>query len=104
MQITFSVRRGTLDAAMSAKFQAKIEKLSRFYDRISSVEVMADMESRVFPELTLLLKVEPKKEFVVQAQAGDLLTSLDEALKKMEQQLKKFKEKLSDTRPEQKAK
>ncbi|MBO5436881.1 MAG: ribosome-associated translation inhibitor RaiA [Thermoguttaceae bacterium] len=104
MQITFSVRRGTLSTATSEKIQAKIEKLNRFYDRISSVEVMADLESKDFPELTLLLKTEPKKEFVVQAQAGDLLTSLDEALKKMEQQLKKFKEKLTDTRPEQKAK
>lgn len=96
MQITFSVRRGSLSDAHTEKIQAKVEKLTRFYDRISSTEVVIDLEDRNNPALTLLLKVEPKKELVVQAQSGELFASLDEALKKMEQQLKKFKEKLTD--------
>lgn len=102
MQITFSVRRGSLSTPATDKIRAKVEKLQKFYERISSVEVTVDLEERENPALMLLLKTEPKKEFVVQAQNGELFTSLDEALKKMEQQLKKFKEKLTDTRPDQK--
>lgn len=96
MQITFSVRRGSLSDSHVEKMQTKVDKLSRFYDRISSADVVIDLEDRNNPALTLLLKVEPKKELVVQAQSGELFASLDEALKKMEQQLKKFKEKLTD--------
>jgi len=100
MQITVSVRRGSVASITTEKIQTKVEKLVRFYDRISSAEVTIDLEVRENPALTLLLKVEPKKELVVQSQAGELFASLDEALKKMEQQLKKFKEKMTDTRTE----
>lgn len=102
MQITFSVRRGSVSTLTTEKMQTKIEKLQKFYERISSAEVTIDLEVRENPALTLLIKAEPKKEFVVQTQCGELFASLDEALKKLEQQLKKFKEKLTDTRPEQK--
>ena len=98
MQITLSVRRGSITSPNTEKIQAKVEKLARFYDRITSAEVVVDLEDRNNPNLTLLLKVEPKKELVVQSQAGELFASLDEALKKMEQQLKKFKDKLTDPR------
>lgn len=98
MQITFSVRRGSISSPNMEKIQAKVEKLARFYDRISSAEVVIDLENRNNPALSLLLKIEPKKELIVQAQAGELFASLDEALKKMEQQLKKFKEKMTDSR------
>ena len=98
MQITLSVRRGSISSPNMEKIQAKVEKLARFYDRISSAEVVIDLENRNNPELSLLLKVEPKKELIVQSQAGELFASLDEALKKMEQQLKKFKERLTDSR------
>ncbi|MBQ9454507.1 MAG: ribosome-associated translation inhibitor RaiA [Thermoguttaceae bacterium] len=98
MQVTLSVRRGSISSPNTEKIQSKVEKLTRFYDRIASAEVVVDLEDRNNPALTLLLKVEPKKELVVQSQAGELFASLDEALKKMEQQLKKFKEKLTDPR------
>ena len=98
MQITLSVRRGSISSPNMEKIQAKVEKLARFYDRISSAEVVIDLENRNNPELSLLLKVEPKKELIVQSQAGEFFASLDEALKKMEQQLKKFKERLTDSR------
>lgn len=100
MQITFSVRRGSVSDLTREKIQAKVEKIQKFYDRISSVEITIDLEVRENPALTLLMKVEPKKEFVVQSQAGELFASLDDSLKKLEQQIKKFKEKLTDNRPE----
>ncbi len=100
MQITISVRRDTLTAETSKKMEAKIEKLQRFYDRISSVEITVSKEGTPDGTLNMLAKVEPKKELMVQVPCWDVTTALDEALKKMEQQLKKFKEKLTDNRPE----
>ncbi len=100
MQITISVRRGTIGEPAREKINAKVEKLSRFYDRISSALITIDLDVRDNPAVDIQIKVEPKKEFVAQAQTGELFASLDEVLKKLEQQLKKFKEKLTDSRPE----
>jgi putative sigma-54 modulation protein len=73
----------------------KLEKLTRLDDHLGTVEVTIDMEHREQPGVDL--KVTAKKhEFVAAGQAENLVAAVDMAVDKMEQQLRKHKEKVQD--------
>jgi putative sigma-54 modulation protein len=73
----------------------RLEKLTRLYDRISAIETIIDLEHRDKP--TVDLKISAKKhDFVAVAQAENLPAALDAVVDKMEQQLRKHKEKVQD--------
>ena len=95
MQTNISIRHGHVSDATQAVIREKLEKLTRLYDRVSAIEVTIDLEHRDLPAVDL--KVTCKKhEFVAVAQADNLLASVDAAVDKMEQQLRKHKEKTQD--------
>lgn len=100
MEITISVRHGSLSEAARAKIEAKIAKLGKFFDQLATAEVTVDLEPRENPVLDIKLSTVRKNSFVVREQAGELMASLDASMDKLEQQIKKFKEKLQDRRPE----
>jgi putative sigma-54 modulation protein len=95
VQIDVSIRHGHITDATQAVVQEKLDKLTRLYDRISAIEVTVDLEHRDQPVVDL--KVSAKKhDFVAVAQAENLLAAVDAAVDKMEQQLRKHKEKVQD--------
>ena len=94
MQVNISARHGTVSDQTREKITAKIEKLARFLDRITAIDVTVDLEPRENPGVDVQVHTELKREFVVQSQAGELFISLDDAIHKLEQQIKKYKEKL----------
>ena len=95
MQMNISIRHGHVSDAVQAVIREKLDKLTRLYDRISAIEVTIDLEHRDLP--TVDLKVSAKKhDFVAVAQAENLLAAADDAIDKMEQQIRKHKEKVQD--------
>ncbi len=95
MQINISVRHGHVSDATQTVIREKLEKLTRLYDRISAIEVTVDLEHRDLPAVDINITCK-KHEFVAVAQAENLLASVDVAVDKMEQQLRKHKEKAQD--------
>lgn len=95
MQTNISVRHGHISDATQAVIKEKLDKLTRLYDRISAIELTVDLEHREQP--TVDLNVSAKKhDFVAVAQSENLLAAVDIVLEKMEQQLRKHKEKVQD--------
>ena len=95
MQMSISIRHGHVSDATQAMIQEKLDKLTRLNDRISAIEVTVDLEHRDLPAVDL--KVSAKKhEFMAVAQAENLLAAVDIVVDKMEQQLRKHKEKVQD--------
>lgn len=95
MQINISTRHGHVNDATQDAIRGKLDKLTRLYDRISAIELTIDLEHRDAPAVDL--KVSAKKhEFVAAGQSDNLLASIDAAVDKMEQQLRKHKEKVQD--------
>jgi putative sigma-54 modulation protein len=95
VQMNISIRHGHVSDATGAMIREKLEKLTRLYDRISAIEATVDMEHRDKPVVDL--KVSAKKhDFVAVAQAENLPAAVDAAVDKMEQQLRKHKEKVLD--------
>jgi putative sigma-54 modulation protein len=95
VQMNISIRHGHISDATQALIQEKLEKITRLYDRISAVELTVDLEHRDKP--TVDLKVSAKKhDFVAVAEAENLVAAVDAAADKVEQQLRKHKEKVQD--------
>ena len=96
MQVNISTRHGHLSEASQAKITAKVEKLSRFFERLTSIEVTVDLEHSETPQVDLRVSAEHKHDFVSTARSSTLANSLDQAVSKLEQQLKKYKEKIQE--------
>lgn len=96
MQISISVRHGHLSEASQEKLKARAEKLARFFDRLMSIELIVDLNDEQAPEVDIQVSAEHKHDFVAHASAETLSGAFDGAVQKIQQQLKKYKERLHD--------
>ena len=96
MQINISTRHGYLSDATRSKIAAKVQRLSRYFDRLAAIEVTVDLERSDSPLVEVRVSAEHKHDFVATLQTGDLWRSLHGAAQKVEQQLRKYKEKALD--------
>ncbi|MHB1034101.1 MAG: ribosome hibernation-promoting factor, HPF/YfiA family [Pirellulales bacterium] len=96
MQINISARHGHLSDATQAKIAARVEKLLRVFERLTTVEVTVDLERPDSPSIDLRVSAEHKHDFVAVDQSDNLMGSIDNAIHKLEQQLRKYKEKARD--------
>ena len=94
MQIKISTRHGQLSEATQAKITEKLEKLTRFFERLTTIEVTIDLDRRETPNVDLRVSAEHKHDFVATNQSEELMASIDKVVDKMEQQLRKYKEKV----------
>jgi putative sigma-54 modulation protein len=93
VQVNISARHGNLSADTQAKINDKVEKLRRFFDRVTAIEVLADMEHRESPRVELCVSVEHTDDFIATDTSTNVMAALDGAIHKLEQQLRKHKEK-----------
>ena len=96
MQIKISTRHGRISDQTQEKITAKMEKLSRFFERLTAIEVTIDLEHRDTPAVDLKVSAEHKHDFVASDRSENLLGSIDNVVVKMEQQLRKYKQKVQD--------
>ncbi len=94
MQITISVRHGALSEEAQAKVAAKVEKLSRLFDRLLAIDLTVDFEPPDEPSVDLRISAEHKHDFVASHRSNDLLGAVDQVVHKMEQQLRKYKQRI----------
>ncbi|MBQ7813001.1 MAG: ribosome-associated translation inhibitor RaiA [Thermoguttaceae bacterium] len=98
MQIQVQARHGSLADATRQKIADKVEKLGRFIERVSSIDVMVDLEKADQSVVEVVVATELKKDFRADYSSGDLWGCLDQTIDKIEQQMRKFKEKMTDHR------
>jgi putative sigma-54 modulation protein len=96
VQVRISTRHGQLSDASQTKISNKVEKLSRIFDRLTSIDVTVDLENQDTPSVDLRVSAEHKHDFVATDRSSTLMGSLDLAIHKMEQQLRKYKEKIQN--------
>lgn len=96
MQIKISTRHGHLSDATREKLAAKVEKVSRIFDRLSAIDVTVDLEHDERPEVSLAVSAEHKHDFVATVAAENLWAAVEGVVHKVEQQLRKYKEKIQE--------
>lgn len=93
MQINISARHGSLQAGDQALMVEKTEKLRRLYDRINAIGVTVDLKQINSPTVEIQVSAELADDCVATATAPTVLAALDAAIPKIEQQLRRLKEK-----------
>ncbi|MBN2293762.1 MAG: ribosome-associated translation inhibitor RaiA [Pirellulales bacterium] len=96
VQIKISARHGSLSDTTQAKISAKVEKLTRRFERLTSITVTIDLEHRETPSVDVQVSAEHKHDFVASCQGEELMAGLDQVIHKLEQQLRKYKDKIQD--------
>jgi len=94
VQVSISVRHGQLAESTQSKLKNKAEKLSRYFDRIMGIEIVIDLQEEQQPAVEILVSAEHKHDFVAHGKAENLISAMDATVQKIEQQLRKYKEKL----------
>ncbi len=94
MQTKISSRHGHLSEPNQAKIREKVERLPRFFDRISAIDVVVDLQNALAVRVDIQVTAEHTPEFVAHDTAEELIRAVDGAMQKMEQQLRKHKEKV----------
>jgi ribosome hibernation promoting factor len=96
VQINISTRHGHLSEASREKIVAKLEKLERFFERLTAIDVTIELTDEENPRVDIQVSAEHKHDFLATDQSDNLMGSVDNAVQKMEQQLRKYKEKVQD--------
>jgi putative sigma-54 modulation protein len=98
VQINISARHGQLSDATREKIRTKAGKLARLFERLTAINVTIDLEHPEEPVVELLVSAEHKHDFVATDRSENLLASLENVVQKVEQQLRKYKEKIQEHR------
>ena len=97
MQIKISARHGHLSEPTQQFIREKAEKLTRFFERLTSIEVTVDLKSET-KAVEILVSAEHKHDFVASERHSDILAAVDMVVEKLEGQLRRYKEKVQDRR------
>jgi putative sigma-54 modulation protein len=93
MLFTISGKHIEITDAIRAHAKDKVEKLPRFFDQISHVEVILDASKGGLTEVEMVVRAEHIGDIVAKDSGPDAYSCIDLAAHKVERQLKKIKEK-----------
>lgn len=96
MQINVSARHGHLKSEDQKIIVEKVERVRRLYDRINAIEVTVDLDNQDKPTVEINVSAEHAPDFVASAESQTILSALDLTIGKVEQQIRKHKEKVTD--------
>jgi putative sigma-54 modulation protein len=96
VQIEISTRHGHLSDTSQERIKAKGEKLLKIFDRLTAIEFIVDLTDSANTRVDLKVSAEHKHDFVAHHQSENLMGSVDAVIHRLEQQLRKYKEKVQE--------
>ena len=98
MQVKISTRHGHLSDAVQQFIRDKADKLVRYFERLTFVEVTVDLNNKDQVLVEFVVSAEHKHDFFASERQPDVLAAVDLAIAKLEAQLRRYKEKVQDRR------
>ena len=98
MEIRLKAKNGELSDSVQETMRAKVAKLPRFFDRTTGIQVLADLKNGDSPKVEIIVSAEETNDFYASDTGGNVIAALDSTISKIEQQLRKHKEKLTGHR------
>ena len=96
MEITVSGKHVEITEPIRTYAQEKAGKLSKYFDHIQSIEVVADMSQSSQYEIEMIVHVGRHDPFIATTQGEDLYATIDQTQSKLERQLANHKEKVKN--------
>jgi len=97
VQIKIATRHGHLDESTQRFIQDKAQKLLRYFERLTMIEVTVDLQNGQ-KAVEFLVQAEHRHDFVARESHSELVAAIDMAMAKLEGQLRRYKEKIQDHR------
>jgi len=94
VQMSISARHGHLSEEIQEKIRSKVARLPRYFERLTAIEVTIDLEHEGNPSADIRVSAEHKHDCVSKGSATGVMPAVDAAVHKLEQQLRKYKERL----------
>ncbi len=94
VEIKVTARHGNMSDEIQETMRAKVSKLPKFFDGTTAMQVWVDLEHTDTPNVEIIVSAEETNDFFASDTGSNVLVALDSTVSKMEQQLKKHKEKL----------
>jgi len=98
VQIKLATRHGHLSEEHQKQITEKADKLTHFFDRITMIEVMVDLQKDSAKFVEVKVDAEHKHDFISHHTDAELMVAVDAAIDKMIHQLHRYKEKIQDHR------
>jgi putative sigma-54 modulation protein len=98
VEIKISARHGHLNDATQQFIREKAQKLLHIFGRLTMIEVTVDLKDDLNKVVEFLVSAEHKHDFVARETNTDVLAAVDLVMAKLEQQLRRYKEKIQDHR------
>lgn len=98
MEIIVSTKNGEINQMVRDKIQQKVKKLTRFFDRMTGIEVLVDLESNQDPKVEVKVSAEETNDFFAADRGNNVISALESVVRKLETQLRKHKEKITGHR------
>jgi putative sigma-54 modulation protein len=95
VQVNVSARHGSLSSHDQEVIKEKAERVRRLFDRVNAIEVTVDFQHQESPHVEINVSAEHTQDFVASATAPTVISALDATIQKIEQQLRRHKEKLT---------
>jgi len=96
MQITVTGKHLDITEPIRTYANEKANKLSKYFDQILSVEVIADKSENHHYEIEMIVHVAHHDPFIAVTKGDDLYATIDQAEGKLERQLSDHKSKLKN--------
>ncbi|MEX0774159.1 MAG: ribosome-associated translation inhibitor RaiA [Phycisphaeraceae bacterium] len=94
MEITVTGRHLEITDPIREYATAKLGKLPKFYNRVQTIELVADMAEHRRYDVEAKVTADRTEPFVSKVHGGDLYACIDECYSKLERQLTDHKEKV----------
>jgi putative sigma-54 modulation protein len=98
VQVKISARHGHLSEATQQFIREKAEKLLKYFERLTQIEVTVDLQSDLHKRVEFLVSAEHKHDFVAHETNADILAAVDLVVDKLERQISRYKERIQDHR------
>lgn len=95
MNIKVNARHMDITQAMRDYASEKAEKLQRYFNRITSIELVMDTEAGV-PFVEVVVNASRNNTFIASHRGEDMYGCVDNALHKVEQQIRRHKDRVRD--------
>jgi putative sigma-54 modulation protein len=99
VQIEITARHTTLGSEQRAYLQEKAEKLQKYFDRLMAIEVAADHAKNAW-NVEIRVSAEHKHDFFASESGPTAEIAMDACVHKIEQQLRKYKERIQNHKGE----
>lgn len=97
MEIKVNSRHGSVRPEVEEHIRAKSEKILTYFERITQIEIVVDFE-HAKAKVEILVDTEHRHDFVASDENDEALVAFDSALHKIEQQIRRYKDKVQDHR------